>query len=85
VAAVAKAAAVDELLHAMQGPRGRAQERVQHVLPRLHERRALLSLPRAPPRPPRHPGHYSAHSVMRCSAACVCVFPCSIDWWLAHA
>jgi hypothetical protein len=29
--------------------------------------------------------HYSAHSVMLCSASCVCVFPCSIDWWLAHA
>uniref|UniRef100_A0A804MB62 Uncharacterized protein n=1 Tax=Zea mays TaxID=4577 RepID=A0A804MB62_MAIZE len=39
----------------MQAARGRAQERVQHVLPRLHERRALLPVPRLPPRPPRHP------------------------------
>ena len=56
VAAVAEAAAVHELLRPMQDPRGRTQERVQHVLPRLHERRALLPLPRAPPRPPLHPG-----------------------------
>jgi hypothetical protein len=56
VAAVAQAAAGDELLRPMQAARGRAQERVQHVLPRLHERRALLPVPRLPPRPPRHPG-----------------------------
>jgi len=59
VAAVAEAAAVRELLRPMQDPRGRAQERVQHVLPRLHERRALLPVPRLPPRPPRHPGGHT--------------------------
>ena len=56
VAAVAQAAAGHELLRSMQAARGRAQERVQHVLPRLHERRSLLPVPRLPPRPPRHPG-----------------------------
>jgi hypothetical protein len=60
VAAVAQAAAEDGLLRSMQAARGRAQERVQHVLPRLHERRALLPVPRLPPRPPRHPGELAA-------------------------
>uniref|UniRef100_A0A8R7PIM7 Uncharacterized protein n=1 Tax=Triticum urartu TaxID=4572 RepID=A0A8R7PIM7_TRIUA len=39
----------------MQDARGRPQVRVQHVLPRLRQRRALLPVPRLPPWPPRHP------------------------------
>uniref|UniRef100_A0A8R7UYU1 Uncharacterized protein n=1 Tax=Triticum urartu TaxID=4572 RepID=A0A8R7UYU1_TRIUA len=78
VAAVAEAAAGDELLRAMPGARRRAQERVQHVLPRLRQRRALLALPRPPPRPPRHPGQSVDHSPMPASS-CILFLPCSID------
>lgn len=57
VAAMAGAITVYEVLRAMQGAHGFAQERVQHVLSGLHGWRSLFSMPLwCPPWPPLYSG-----------------------------
>ncbi|RRT41744.1 hypothetical protein B296_00028989 [Ensete ventricosum] len=53
---MASAPAVDEVLRPVQAPRRLPQERVQHVLSRLHRGRLVLALPRLSPRSLHHPG-----------------------------
>ncbi|KAG6426632.1 hypothetical protein SASPL_110859 [Salvia splendens] len=64
MAAMAAAAAAEQLLWPMQGARGGgAQERVQHVLLGLHRRTDLLTLPQLSQGSPPYPGQNSSEFV----------------------